>query len=162
MSAAMPRLLVPPPDRRLSAPSAVISPDFLRLPVRPPGQTGWCLDRSGAGCVPASPDWPCPGSHDEHRRPGRGDPERGDCLSEDGSGMTGKLVPSQPRIKGAAAKRPCDDQARSRRRLSAFARANSFARRLQTLDGLTPNGFICIIWTTVPEKVTLNPVRQMS
>jgi hypothetical protein len=39
--------------------------------------------------------------------------------------------------------------------------AYNFARRLKTLDGLTPYEYICKIWTSEPDRFILNPIRQM-
>jgi len=39
--------------------------------------------------------------------------------------------------------------------------AYNFARRLKTLNGLTPYEYICKIWTSEPERFILDPVHQM-
>ena len=45
--------------------------------------------------------------------------------------------------------------------LDDFVNAYNFGRRLKTLKGLTPYEFICKIWTSQPERFTLNPLHQM-
>jgi hypothetical protein len=50
---------------------------------------------------------------------------------------------------------------RLRRHLGDFVAAYNFGRRLKTLKGLTPNEFICKIWTKEPERFNLNPTHQM-
>lgn len=44
---------------------------------------------------------------------------------------------------------------------ACFVIAYNFARRLKTLRGLTPYEYICKIWTSEPERFTLNPIHQM-
>ena len=39
--------------------------------------------------------------------------------------------------------------------------AYNFARRLKTLNGLTPYEYICKIWTSEPDRFILNPIHQM-
>jgi transposase InsO family protein len=51
------------------------------------------------------------------------------------------------------------DQLRSH--LADFVSAYNFARRLKTLNGLTPYEFICKAWTKEPSRFTLNPLQQM-
>jgi hypothetical protein len=36
----------------------------------------------------------------------------------------------------------------------------NFAKRLKTLKGLTPYEYICKIWTTQPERFTINPAQH--
>ena len=65
-------------------------------------------------------------------------------------------------IKDATVKRyhyDSHDQLGSR--LADFLNAYNFARRLKTLSGLTPYEYICKIWTSEPERFTLNPIHQM-
>jgi transposase InsO family protein len=45
--------------------------------------------------------------------------------------------------------------------LADFVTAYNFARRLKTLNGLTPYEFICKRWTIEPQKFRLNPLQQM-
>ena len=44
--------------------------------------------------------------------------------------------------------------------LSDLLSAFNFARRLKTLSGPTPCEYICIIWTSEPERFILNPIHQ--
>ncbi len=37
----------------------------------------------------------------------------------------------------------------------------AFARRLKTLNGRTPYGYICKIRTSEPDRLFLNPIHQM-
>ena len=39
--------------------------------------------------------------------------------------------------------------------------AYNFARRLKTLNGLTPYEYICKIWTSEPDRFILDPIHQM-
>jgi len=65
-------------------------------------------------------------------------------------------------IKDATVKRyHYDNHDQLRRHLGDFASAYNFARRLKTLKGLTPYEFICKVWTSEPERFTLNPIHQM-
>ena len=41
--------------------------------------------------------------------------------------------------------------------LKLFLDAYNFARRLKTLEGLTPYEFICKIWTTKPQRFNIDP-----
>ena len=41
--------------------------------------------------------------------------------------------------------------------LDLFLAAHNHARRLKTLKGLTPHGYVCRIWTEEPERFRLNP-----
>jgi hypothetical protein len=45
--------------------------------------------------------------------------------------------------------------------LDDFVSAYNFARRLKTLNGLTPYEYICKIWTSEPERFRLDPTHQM-
>ncbi len=47
------------------------------------------------------------------------------------------------------------------RHLNDFVNAYNFARRLKTLNGLTPYEFICKAWTSQSERFALNPLQQM-
>jgi transposase InsO family protein len=65
-------------------------------------------------------------------------------------------------IKDATVKRyfyETHDQLRTH--LTDSVTAYNFARRLKTLKGLTPYGYICKLWTKEPERFTLNPLQQM-
>lgn len=48
-----------------------------------------------------------------------------------------------------------------RMHLTDFIAAYNFARRLKTLNELTPYEYICKIWTSEPDRFILNPIRQM-
>lgn len=48
-----------------------------------------------------------------------------------------------------------------RMHLTDFIAAYNFARRLKTLNGLTPYEYICKIWTSEPDRFILNPIHQM-
>ena len=47
-----------------------------------------------------------------------------------------------------------------RSHLTLFLDAYSFARRLKTLKGLTPNESVCRWWTTEPHRFNANPHHQ--
>ncbi len=65
-------------------------------------------------------------------------------------------------IKDATVKRyHYDDHQQLCRHLDSFVKAYNFARRLKTLNGLTPYEFICQCWQTQPERFNLNPIHQM-
>ena len=64
-------------------------------------------------------------------------------------------------IKEATVKRyyyESHDQLRSH--LADFVTAYNFARRLKTLKGLTPYGYICARWAKEPQRFSLNPIHQ--
>ncbi len=66
-------------------------------------------------------------------------------------------------IKDATVKRfQYDDHDQLRQHMADFIDAYNFGRRLKTLRGLTPYEFICKIWTTEPERFTINPIHEMS
>ena len=44
--------------------------------------------------------------------------------------------------------------------LQTFLMAYNFARRLKTLNGLTPYEYICKIWTIKPERFNINPAQR--
>lgn len=46
--------------------------------------------------------------------------------------------------------------------LGDFISAYNYARRLKTLQGLTPYEYICKIWTKEPERFNANPTQHMS
>ncbi|SEO13829.1 hypothetical protein SAMN05216227_105122 [Pseudorhodobacter antarcticus] len=48
-----------------------------------------------------------------------------------------------------------------RTHLIDFMAAYNFARRLKSLNGLTPYEYICKNWTSEPEQFTLNAIHQM-
>jgi transposase InsO family protein len=45
--------------------------------------------------------------------------------------------------------------------LADLVTAYNFAKRLKTLEGLTPCEDICKVWTKEPERFTINPLQQM-
>jgi hypothetical protein len=53
----------------------------------------------------------------------------------------------------------CYDQLRIH--LGDFMAAYNFARRLETLSGLTPYEYICKIWTSEPDRFILNPIHDI-
>ena len=65
-------------------------------------------------------------------------------------------------IKDATVKRyHYHSQDQLRTHLADSLAAYNFARRLKTLNGLTPYEYICKIWTSKPERFILNPIHQM-
>ena len=65
-------------------------------------------------------------------------------------------------IKQATVKRfHCESHDQLRTHLTDFLAAYNFARRLKTLNGLTPYVYICKIWTSESERFILNPIHQM-
>ena len=65
-------------------------------------------------------------------------------------------------IKEATVKRyHYENHDQLRGHLADFLDAYNFARRLKTLSGLTPYEHICKIWTSEPDRFTLNPIHQM-
>lgn len=58
-------------------------------------------------------------------------------------------------IKEATVKRSYDDHDPLRAHLAAY----NFARRLKTLNGLTPYEYICKVWTSEPDRFILNPIH---
>jgi transposase InsO family protein len=65
-------------------------------------------------------------------------------------------------IKEATVKRyQYDSHAQLTAHLHDFIDVYNYGRRLKTLKGLTPFEYICKIWTTEPNRFTLNPTDQM-
>ena len=65
-------------------------------------------------------------------------------------------------IKDATVKRfHYDSHDQLRTHLADFLAAYNFARRLKTLNGLTPYEYICKIWTSEPDRFIPNPIHQM-
>ena len=61
-------------------------------------------------------------------------------------------------IKEATVKRyHYDSHAQLTAHLHDFINAYNYGRRLKTLRGLTPYQYICKIWTTEPQRFTLDP-----
>ena len=64
-------------------------------------------------------------------------------------------------IKEATVKRfRYDSHDRLRGHLDAFVSAYNFARRLKTLQGLTPYEYICKVWTSEPQRFKVDPTHQ--
>jgi Integrase core domain len=64
-------------------------------------------------------------------------------------------------IKDPTVKRHYESHDQLVRHLADFLAAYNFARRLKTLNGLTPYEFVCKRRTTEPERFRLNPLQQM-
>ena len=65
-------------------------------------------------------------------------------------------------IKEATVKRfHYDSHERLRNHLDAFVSAYNFARRLKTLQGLTPYEYICKVWTLEPQRFNIDPTHQI-
>jgi Integrase core domain len=74
----------------------------------------------------------------------------------------GKVERTNRTIKDATDKRfHHDSHDQLRIYLGDFMAADRFARRLKTLNGLTPYDYICKIWTSDPDSFSVNPIRQM-
>ena len=54
-----------------------------------------------------------------------------------------------------------DNHDQLRTHLADFMDAYNFARKLKTLNSLTPYEYICKIWTSEPDRFILNPIHQM-
>ena len=54
-----------------------------------------------------------------------------------------------------------DNHDHLRTHLADFLAAYNFSRRLKTLSGLAPYEYIGRIWTSEPDRSTLNPIHQM-
>jgi Integrase core domain len=73
----------------------------------------------------------------------------------------GKLERMNRTIKDATVKRyHYESHDQLVRHLADFVAAYNFARRLKTLNGLTPFEFVCRRWTIEPERFKLNPLHQ--
>lgn len=65
-------------------------------------------------------------------------------------------------IKEATVKRfHYDSHGELRVHLGDFLAACNFARRIKTLNGLTPYEYICKLRPSEPDKFILNPIHQM-
>lgn len=65
-------------------------------------------------------------------------------------------------IKDATVKRfYYQDHQQLRAHLGDYMAAYNYARRLKTLNGLTPYEYICKIWTSEPGRFILDPIHQM-
>ena len=64
-------------------------------------------------------------------------------------------------IKEATVKRyHYDTHAQLETHLNDFIATYNYARRLKTLQGLTPFEYICKIWTSEPERFRVNPTHH--
>ena len=64
-------------------------------------------------------------------------------------------------IKDATVKRfHYDSHDQLRTHLADFLAAYNFARRLKTLNGLTPYEYICRNWTSEPDRTILDPTHK--
>jgi len=64
-------------------------------------------------------------------------------------------------IKEATVKRyHYDTHAQLETHINDFIAAYNYARRLKTLQGLTPFEYICKIWTSEPERFTVDPIHH--
>ena len=64
-------------------------------------------------------------------------------------------------IKDATVKRYFyDTHTQLKAHLTDFLSAYNFARRLETLKGLTPYEYLCQLWTQDHEQFTLNPIQE--
>jgi SAM-dependent methyltransferase len=74
----------------------------------------------------------------------------------------GKVERMNRTIKDAIDKRfNHDSHDQLRIYLGDFMAADSIARRLKTLNGVTPYDYICKIWTSDPDSFSVQPVHQM-
>ncbi len=55
-----------------------------------------------------------------------------------------------------------EDHQQLRDHLAAFLDAYNFAKRLKTLQGLTPYEAICKVWTDNPERFRYDPIHLTS
>ncbi len=55
-----------------------------------------------------------------------------------------------------------DSHERLRTHLQTFLDAYNFAKRLKTLNGLTPFEYICKLWTEQPKRFNVNPIHHMA
>ncbi|SDX59048.1 hypothetical protein SAMN04488238_11118 [Roseicitreum antarcticum] len=55
----------------------------------------------------------------------------------------------------------CDSHDHLRTHLANFIAPYTFARRLKTLDRLTPCEYTCKIWTSDPDRFIPNPIHQV-
>jgi len=64
-------------------------------------------------------------------------------------------------IKDATVKRyHYESHDQLREHLKSFIMAYNFAKRLKTLNGLTPYEYVCNIWTKEPKRFRLNPIHH--
>ena len=79
------------------------------------------------------------------------------AMGQDG----GQVARMNRTIKDATVRRHYyDSHDQLRTHLSGFLAAYNFARRLKTLGGLTPYGYICKNWTSEPDRSILDPTHK--
>jgi hypothetical protein len=77
-------------------------------------------------------------------------------------GPTVQVERTRRTIKDATVKRfHYDSHNQLQTHLGGFQAAYNFARRLKTLNGLTPCDYICKIWTSEADRFILDPIHQM-
>jgi hypothetical protein len=77
-------------------------------------------------------------------------------------GMIGQVGRMNRTIREATVKRyHYDSRQPLESHLHDFMQAYNFARRLKTLNGLTPYEYLCKIWTREPARFIMNPNHQM-
>jgi GNAT superfamily N-acetyltransferase len=70
-------------------------------------------------------------------------------------------VKSDPLNSAPVKRYQYDSHDQLRQHLSDFVVASNFGRRLKTLEGLTPDEFICKTWSREPARFRLHPLHQM-
>jgi transposase InsO family protein len=55
-----------------------------------------------------------------------------------------------------------ENRAQLEAHLAVFLDAYNFAKRLKTLNGLTPHEYVCAVWTKEPDRFTFNPTHLTS
>lgn len=79
-----------------------------------------------------------------------------------GLSLNGQVERMNRTIKDATVKRYYyDSHDQLRAHLADFIAAYNFARRLKTLNGLTPYEYIYKVWTSEPDRFIVNPIHQM-
>lgn len=75
---------------------------------------------------------------------------------------TGQVERMHGTIKDATVKRDYyDSDGQLRQHRDDFVSAYNFGWRLKALNGLTPYGYTCKIWTAEPKRFRLNPICHM-
>lgn len=84
------------------------------------------------------------------------------CIRLPGNAWTNGQVERMNRtLKEATVKRyHYETHGQLKTHLSDFVDAYNYARRLKTLNGLTPFEYICKIWTSEPQRFRLNPTHH--
>ena len=68
--------------------------------------------------------------------------------------------PNHPWTNGQVERYHYDGHQQLTDHLDLFVVAYNHARRLKTLNGLTPHEYVCQIWTQEPERFRLNPYHH--